>query len=179
MMQRVRKIENLPILVRKAILNRELIFRRIAAFLIDSLLFLLFTGVFLDPVLFSSFEEVISHFSRIFELHPWIFHPEHLPMIREIIYRTVAIYSHIFFAIYIFITLLEAYKGQTPGKYIMRIRVVKLSGEKIGIVESGIRNAGKIFLLSLDLILGIIIFSRKGFIRFFDYYTESTVELVT
>ncbi len=99
-------------------------------------------------------------------------------MIGEVLYRAVAIYSHIFFAVFIFLTMLEAYKGQTPGKYIMGIRVVKVSGEKMGILESGIRNAGKVFLLPLDLIVGVIFYSRKGYIRFFDYYTGVTVERI-
>ena len=73
---------------------------------------------------------------------------------------------------------MEAYKGQTPGKYLMKIRVVKKGGLRLGIVESGIRNAGKIFLLPLDLIIGIIFFRKRGYIRFFDYYTDSVVERV-
>jgi uncharacterized RDD family membrane protein YckC len=103
---------------------------------------------------------------------------EHLTLFGEATIRLVGIYSHVFFAVYIFLTLLEAYKGQTPGKYLFRIRVVKIGGLKLGLIESAIRNAGKVFLLPLDLIVGVLLFSRKGFIRFFDYYTDTIVEKV-
>ncbi|MEM4310867.1 MAG: RDD family protein [Nitrososphaerales archaeon] len=176
---KVKKAEQISssLLVKKPLLSRELVMRRIAAFLIDALIFFIFSGVFFDPILLNTLQESILHFSKIYEFHPWLFHPEHIPMIGEIIFRMVELYAHIFFAIYIFITLIEAYKGQTPGKYIMKIRVIKISGEKIGILESGIRNAGKIFLLPLDLIIGIFYY-RKGFIRFFDYYIEAMIESI-
>ncbi len=74
--------------------------------------------------------------------------------------------------------IMEAYNGQTIGKYIMRIRVVKSSGDKINILESAIRNIGKVFLLPLDIIAGVLFYSKKGYFKFFDYYTQTTVERV-
>ncbi len=165
-------------LLLKPVLSADLVIRRIAAFLIDALIFFVSTGVFFDLTLWGAVQESILHLGQTFEPHPWLFHPEHIPMVGEVVYRTVAIYAHIFFAVYVFNTLLEAYKGQTPGKYVIGIRVVKISGERVGMLESGIRNAGKVFLLPLDLMIGLILYSREGYIRFFDYYTEVTVERV-
>ncbi len=159
-------------------LDRDIVLRRIGAFIIDAVIFFIFSGIFLDPELWSIVSHSLTHLTSIIELHPWIFHMDHLTLFSEGIFRLIGIYSHIFFAIYIFITLLEAYKGQTPGKYLMRIRVVKLGGLRLGIIESGIRNAGKVFLLPLDLLLGILFFRRRGYLRFFDYYTDSVVERV-
>ncbi|VVB91038.1 RDD family protein [uncultured archaeon] len=73
---------------------------------------------------------------------------------------------------------MEAYNGQTIGKYIMRIRVVKMNGDKITIHESAIRNIGKVFLLPLDLLVGVLFFRKNGNIKFFDYYTKTTVKKV-
>ena len=159
-------------------LDMEIIARRVFAFLIDGVIFIMFSGLIFDLTTWNSLIEILYHLSETFNPHPWIFHPEHIYQIGNVIYRVAGVYAHMFFAIYIFITLMEAYKGQTPGKYLMKIRVLKKGGLKLGVVESGIRNAGKIFLLPLDLIVGIIFFRRKGFIRFFDYYTDCVTEKV-
>lgn len=167
-----------PLLTPASSLNKNIVLRRILAFIADAVIFFIFTGVFLDPQLWDIIFEAINHLNTVIELHPWIFHLEHLTLFGEATIRLVGIYSHVFFAVYIFLTLLEAYKGQTPGKYLFRIRVVKIGGLKLGLIESAIRNAGKVFLLPLDLIVGVLLFGRKGFIRFFDYYTDSIVEKV-
>jgi uncharacterized RDD family membrane protein YckC len=103
---------------------------------------------------------------------------ENLIEARSVVFRLVEVYAHIFFAVYVFLTILEAYKGQTPGKYLLGIRVVKASGGKVSLLESAIRNAGKVFLLPLDLVIGLAFYRKKGYIRFFDYYTETTIEIV-
>ncbi len=159
-------------------LSINLVGRRIIALLLDALIFFIFTGIFFDPMLYSVLIEFTTHMSALFGLYPWVIHYEHLAVIGDLAYRTVSVYAHIFFAVYIFITLLKAFKGQTPGKYFLGIRVVKVNGEKVGMIESGIRNAGKVFLLPLDVAVGVIFYGRKGFIRFFDYYTGVTVEEV-
>jgi uncharacterized RDD family membrane protein YckC len=74
--------------------------------------------------------------------------------------------------------IMEAYKGQTIGKYLMSIRIVKTNGDKITILESAVRNIGKVFLLPLDFLIGVLFFRKKGYIKFFDYYTKTTVERV-
>jgi uncharacterized RDD family membrane protein YckC len=79
---------------------------------------------------------------------------------------------------FIFATLLEAYKGQTLGKYVAGIRVIKSNGRRLTLIESGIRNAGKIFMLPLDLAIGIVLYYRKGYLRFFDYYIDCSVEKI-
>lgn len=160
-------------------LTADLIVRRIAAYLVDALIFIASTGVFLDPILWGNLQETLAHLSDIVGGHPWLFHTEHLGMIGELTVRVVGVYAHIFFAVYIFATVLEAYKGQTPGKYLLGIRAVKVGGGKVGLLESAIRNAGKAFLLPLDLIVGIIFYHKRGFIRFFDFYTEVAIERVT
>jgi uncharacterized RDD family membrane protein YckC len=72
------------------------------------------------------------------------------------------------------LTSMEASSGQTIGKYIMGIRVVKDSGMKIDLAESAIRNVGKIYLLPIDLLLGFLL-KEKGYLRFTCFMTKSKV----
>jgi len=137
----------------------KLFLRRIIAFLLDAAIFIVATGAFLD--------ENVWH---LVQLH-WADVSRHMTEI-------ISAYSHIFFAAFIVFTLLEAYKGHTLGKYLMGIRVVAVTGRRLTIVESGIRNAGKVFLLPIDLLVGIFFLRNEGYVRFFDYYTRSMVELV-
>jgi uncharacterized RDD family membrane protein YckC/DNA-binding transcriptional ArsR family regulator len=74
--------------------------------------------------------------------------------------------------------VMEAYNGQTIGKYLMGVRVVKTSGDKITILESAVRNIGKVFLLPLDILIGVLFYRKKGYIKFLDYYTQTTVERI-
>ncbi|MEM3031595.1 MAG: RDD family protein [Nitrososphaerota archaeon] len=96
----------------------------------------------------------------------------------EIINLTVSYYSIVFVVTFIVLSALESYKGQTLGKYLMRIRVVKTTSLKVSPMEAVIRNVGKIFLLPIDLIHGLVIYRRRGFLRFFDYYTQTRIERV-
>ncbi len=162
----------------KPALTHNILARRVAAFLIDGLIFFVFSGVWLDPFLWNALMQSIMHITELRVLHPWLFHPEHIPEIGGLIFRVVAAYSHIFFAIFITLTLLDAYKGQTPGRYLLGIRVVTIANRRLDLIEAGIRNIGKVFLLPLDLIIGLLFFYKRGYIRFFDYYTKSKVEMV-
>lgn len=147
-------------------LTADLIGRRVAAFFLDAAILFVSTGLFLDRNVVA----LLSAFSK-FQLPP-------LSLI-DISYATVSAYSHVFFAAYLIFTVLEAYKGQTPGKYLLGIRVVKVGGRKISLMDSAVRNLGKVFLLPLDVLTGIILYAKKGYMRFFDYYTALTVERTT
>ena len=59
----------------------------------------------------------------------------------------------------------------------MGIRVVKRNGRRLDLVEAGIRNAGKVFLLPIDLALGVL-FVKRGYVRYTDYYVDAVVERV-
>ncbi len=172
------KVKRGPELAPRPALSKGIVSRRVGAFLVDILIFFFVTGVFLDPTIWRYISEFVGHLGELINFHPWIFHPEHFPAIGEFAARFIAVYAHILFAVVIYFTLLEAYKGQTPGKYMFGIRVVKVGGLKMGLLESGIRNMGKVFLLPFDLLVGIIFYRKRGYLRFFDYYTEVTVERV-
>jgi len=79
---------------------------------------------------------------------------------------------------YVYFVIMETYTGQTIGKYVMKIRVVKTNGDKVNVIECAIRNMGKVFFLPLDVLAGVLLYRKKGYIKFFDYYTKTTVERV-
>ncbi|VVB96374.1 RDD family protein [uncultured archaeon] len=79
---------------------------------------------------------------------------------------------------YVYFVIMETYNGQTIGKYVMMIRVVKTNGDKVNVLECAIRNIGKVFFLPFDVLVGVLFYRKKGYIKFFDYYTKTTVEKV-
>ena len=79
---------------------------------------------------------------------------------------------------YVYFVIMETYNGQTIGKYVMMIRVVKTNGDKVNVLECAIRNIGKVFFLPFDVLVWVLFYRKKGYIKFFDYYTKTTVEKV-
>ncbi|MCZ7396151.1 MAG: RDD family protein [Candidatus Methanoperedens sp.] len=79
---------------------------------------------------------------------------------------------------YVYFVIMETYSGQTIGKYAMKIRVVKTNGDKVNVLECAIRNIGKVFFLPFDVLVGVLFYRKKGYIKFFDYYTKTKVEKV-
>jgi uncharacterized RDD family membrane protein YckC len=84
----------------------------------------------------------------------------------------------IFFLVlfWVYLTLLEGFSGQTLGKLLIRIKVVRISGENVFYDDAAVRNFGKgfLFLLPFDLAFGLRL-KDKRFIRFFDKFSGTTV----
>lgn len=70
---------------------------------------------------------------------------------------------------------MEMYNGQTIGKYLMKIRVVKEGGRKISVMESIIRNIVKVYFLPFDFLAGMIFLRGQGYLRFSDGYLKLQV----
>ncbi|MCE4612330.1 MAG: RDD family protein [Desulfurococcales archaeon] len=162
----------------KAEISGSLVARRVIATVIDILAIFIATGALFDPQILGLVGSALLHLDEVLTGHPWVFHSDHLRTVLATITEIVGTYSHVFFATYIFLTLLEAYKGQTIGKFLLGIRVVKRNGRRINLVESGIRNAGKLFLLPIDLAIGVILYYKRGYLRYTDYYIDAVVERV-
>lgn len=144
--------------------NNTLILKRCLAFIID--------------VLILSISTMVVFSSSLWEFIRTIFSFNVINIITYFKYENVYPYIPIFFVSYLYFTILEAYKGQTLGKFLLGLRVIKTDGTKITLTDSAVRNIGKVVLLPLDVILGIILYRKKGYIRFFDHYTGITVENV-
>ena len=69
-------------------------------------------------------------------------------------------------------TLLEGFNGQTLGKRIVGLKVVKIDGKKVSYDHTAVRNFGKAFLLPFDLLVGL---KHEKFLRYFDKFAGTTV----
>lgn len=76
--------------------------------------------------------------------------------------------------LWLYSTLLEGHAGQTVGKSMFNIKTISVTSNKMSYDAAAVRNFGKIFLLPLDLLLGIRIHDER-FIKFFDKYSRTTV----
>lgn len=73
-----------------------------------------------------------------------------------------------------YLTMFERFRGQTLGKKVMRIKLVRTDGKAPSNDQVAIRNFGKVFLLPFDLALGLRQ-KDKRFLRISDRYVGTTV----
>ncbi len=84
--------------------------------------------------------------------------------------------SLIFFLLllWMYLTLLEGFAGQTLGKRIVGLKVVTVDGKRLFYDHAAVRNFGIAFLLPVDLLIGLRI-DDKRYIRYFDKFARTTV----
>lgn len=70
--------------------------------------------------------------------------------------------------------LMDGAYGQSLGKMIMHLRVVRAHGGRINMGQAAIESVGKAFILPLDIILGWILYPRSRQ-RLFNYISETIV----
>ena len=75
---------------------------------------------------------------------------------------------------WVYLTLLEGFSGQTLGKVLTRIKVIRVNDENVSYDHAAVRNFGKVFLLPFDLAFGLRLKDSR-FIRFFDKFSGTTV----
>ena len=82
----------------------------------------------------------------------------------------------IFFLVmfWVYLTLLEGFAGQSLGKLLMRLKVVRTDGKNMLYDRAAVRNFGKVFLLPVDLAVGWKL-KDKRFIRYFDKFAGTIV----
>jgi len=86
---------------------------------------------------------------------------------------SVILFSLVLFWVYF--TLLEGFAGQSLGKRIIGLTVVRVDGKKLFYDAAAVRNFGKVFLLPFDLIAGYRLKDGR-FIRYFDKFAGTTVK---
>jgi uncharacterized RDD family membrane protein YckC/DNA-binding transcriptional ArsR family regulator len=123
--------------------------RRVYAFLID---FALILGIV--AAIFASTELLPLLLGTTFNLDP-----------TALIFITIAL-------LWAYSTLLEGFKGQTIGKRIIKLKVVRVDGKKMSYDYAAVRNFGKAFLLPFDLLVGL---KHEAFLRYFDKFAGTTV----
>jgi uncharacterized RDD family membrane protein YckC len=76
---------------------------------------------------------------------------------------------------WIYSTLLEGFSGQSLGKRLLGLTVVRLDGRRMFYDHAAVRNFGKIFvILPFDLLAGRRL-KDKRYIRYFDKFAGTTV----
>ncbi len=77
--------------------------------------------------------------------------------------------------LWLYSTLLEGFNGQSLGKRLLGLKVVRTDGKKMSYDHAGVRNFGKVLpLLPFDLLVGWRI-KNSAFIRYFDKFAGTTV----
>jgi uncharacterized RDD family membrane protein YckC len=70
---------------------------------------------------------------------------------------------------------LEGFAGQSLGKRIIGLSVVRIDGKRLSYDHAGVRNIGKIFMfLPFDLLFGHRL-KDKRFLRYLDKFAGTTV----
>ena len=76
---------------------------------------------------------------------------------------------------WVYSTLLEGFAGQSLGKRLMRLLVLRVDGKRMFYDHAAVRNFGKIFvILPFDLLAGRRL-KDKRFIRYFDKFAGTVV----
>jgi uncharacterized RDD family membrane protein YckC len=77
--------------------------------------------------------------------------------------------------LWLYSTLLEGFNGQSIGKRVIGLKVVRTDGKKMSYDHAAVRNFGKVLpLLPFDLLLGWRI-KNSAFMRYFDKFAGTTV----
>lgn len=86
-------------------------------------------------------------------------------------YFNIVLFLIVFWA---YLTLFEGFAGQSLGKRLLKLKVVRIDGKKLYYDCAAVRNFGKVFLLPFDLLVGYKS-NDKRFIRYFDKFSGTTV----
>ncbi len=77
--------------------------------------------------------------------------------------------------LWLYSTLLEGFNGQSIGKRVIGLKVVRTDGKKMSYDHAAVRNFGKVLpLLPFDLLYGWRI-KNNAFMRYFDKFAGTTV----
>lgn len=88
----------------------------------------------------------------------------------------ITLFFHLlFFFTFVAFMSMETYNGQTIGKFVTKIKVIKEDGRKIDMTEGIFRNIAKVYFLPLDFILGVLLYKNEGYIRFSDKFLKLRV----
>ncbi|HMK45291.1 MAG TPA: RDD family protein [Methanocella sp.] len=141
---------------------------RLAAFLIDSTILCMLIFLIMSPILgFMFFTGMPINDDAAHEA--WF--NSQSPTIEVLFIATVFTVLPSFLIIILgYYFVIEGHFGQTPGKYLLRLRVLRTDGTKIGYKEAILRNLSKYnnYLIIFDVLIMLIFFPKekqRGFDR--------------
>jgi uncharacterized RDD family membrane protein YckC len=78
--------------------------------------------------------------------------------------------------LWLYSTLLEGFNGQSLGKRITGLKVIRIDGKRMSYDHAAVRNFGKILpILPIDLLVGWWRIKNDVFMRYFDKFAGTTV----
>jgi uncharacterized RDD family membrane protein YckC/DNA-binding HxlR family transcriptional regulator len=78
--------------------------------------------------------------------------------------------------LWLYSTLLEGFNGQSIGKRMTGLKVVRTDGKKMSYDHAAVRNFGKVLpILPFDLLIGMWRIKNTAFMRYFDKFAGTTV----
>jgi uncharacterized RDD family membrane protein YckC len=80
--------------------------------------------------------------------------------------------------LFVYWTLMEGFYGQSFGKMVMRIKVMRLEGSSSDVERAALAAAGKAFFLFWDVLLGWFLYPRRRQ-RVFNFLSETVVTKIT
>jgi uncharacterized RDD family membrane protein YckC/DNA-binding HxlR family transcriptional regulator len=75
---------------------------------------------------------------------------------------------------WVYLTLLEGFAGQGLGKRIVGLKAMRVDGKRLSYEHAAVRNFGKVFLLPVDVVIGLRL-KDKRYLRYFDKFAGTTV----
>ena len=77
-------------------------------------------------------------------------------------------------AYFLYWTIIEGIYGQSIGKVIMKLKIVRLNGGHVNMLQAAVESMGKAFLLPIDCLIGWLLYSDKKQ-RLFNHISETIV----
>lgn len=75
---------------------------------------------------------------------------------------------------FLYFMFMDHYYGQSVGKIVMNLRVTKVGGASLSVLDAAIESFGKVFLLPLDILVGFLLY-REMNQRLFNYLSDTVV----
>jgi uncharacterized RDD family membrane protein YckC len=75
---------------------------------------------------------------------------------------------------FLYFMFMDHYYGQSVGKKVMNLRITKLEGGPLDLMDAAIESFGKVFLLPIDFLIGFFMF-RDMNQRLFNHLSDTVV----
>jgi uncharacterized RDD family membrane protein YckC len=75
---------------------------------------------------------------------------------------------------FLYFMFMDHYYSQSIGKRVMNLRITKVGGDPISLIDAAIESFGKVFLLPIDFLIGYFMYSDKNQ-RLFNYLSDTVV----
>ncbi len=75
---------------------------------------------------------------------------------------------------FLYFMFMDHYYGQSVGKKVMNLRVTKMDGGPLELIDATIESFGKVFLLPIDFLIGFFMF-REMNQRLFNHLSDTVV----